>query len=810
MNISYNWLKNYIKNLPSVEEVSEILTSIGLEVESIEKYESVKGGLENVVVGKVLTCEKHPNADKLSKTTVDVGTQILPIVCGAANVAAGLSVVVALPGATLYPADSEPFTIQKTKIRSEISEGMLCAEDELGLGNSHDGIIILPNHLQPGTPAATYFEIESDAIFCIGLTPNRIDAASHLGVARDLYAAITEQKSTEIEFSRAFKKDFKVETDKDCGIDIKIENTQACYRYAGAVIKNITVAVSPKWLQNKLKSIGVNSINNVVDITNYILHDLGQPLHAFDLSKIKGNKIVIKNYELKSKFITLDSKERQLFDTDLMVCNAEEPMCIAGVFGGLHSGVNATTTDIFIESAYFVADGVRKTSQNHGLKTDASFRFERGTDPNIVVYALEKSIQLITEICGGQLVGNIKDVYPMQVKNFIFDVNYASIQKYIGIDIPKGNILSILDSLEIIIRGETKDGFTVSVPPYRVDVQREADIVEEIVRIYSFNLIENDSFLGTTFLSNFEEITPLKLENNIANVLVAKGFNEIMTNSLTKPEYSLEPEKNVEILNKLSPELGVMRQSMLYSGLETITYNNNRKQKHLKFFEFGNVYYKIANNKEVKDYKESNVLSIFITGNTHQESWLSAAKPSTFYDIISAVESVLHTINVNYTLEKCTDNALLTDCVNIVKGNKIIGFAGKVKAATTKKADVKSTVFYAELHIQEIKKYVSSKITYEEIAKFPEVKRDLSLVIAKNITFAEIQKIAYKSEKKLLKELLVFDVYEGDKIAEDKKAYAISFILQDNENTLSDKQIEQTMAKLIASFETEIGATIRM
>ncbi|TAG56343.1 MAG: phenylalanine--tRNA ligase subunit beta [Cytophagales bacterium] len=808
MNISYNWLKNYIKNIPSVSEVSEILTSIGLEVESIEHFESLKGGLKNIVISKVLTCEKHPNADKLSKTTVDIGSQILPIVCGAPNVATGQTVVVAIPGATLYPIDSEPFTIKKTNIRGEVSEGMICAEDEIGLGKSHAGIMVLPNNLIAGSSASEYFQIETDSVFCIGLTPNRIDAASHLGVARDLYAAITEQKSTEIEFTRAYKKNFKLNSEKP-SIEIKIENTSSCFRYAGAVVRNIKIKPSPIWLQNKLKSIGVNPINNIVDITNYILHDLGQPLHAFDLSKIKGNKIIIKNAKEKEKFITLDGKERTLFASDLMICNAEESMCIAGVFGGLNSGVNNETNAIFVESAYFVPDFIRKTSQNHGLKTDASFRFERGSDPNMVVYALEKSLQLISEICKDAEIEISQDYYPLKVKNFIFDVNYNSIKKLIGIDIPKGKILSILDSLEINIYSETKDGVTVSVPPYRVDVQREADIVEEIVRIYGFNNIGNDEYLGTTYLSTFAETTPLKIENKIANLLVAKGFNEIMTNSLTKPEYSLKPENDVQILNKLSPELGVMRQSMLFSGLEAIAYNNNRKQKHLKFFEFGNVYQKISNNKEVKDYKESQILSIFLTGNTHQESWFSPSKSSSFFDIAAAVQSVLFSLNIDFTISKDPENELLSECISILKGNKIIGIAGKVKPTFAKKADVKATVYYAELHIDEIKKYISTKVHFKEIAKFPEVKRDLSLVINKNITFAEIEKIALKTEKKLLKDLQVFDVYEGDKIASDKKAYAISFILQDEENTLSDKQIEITMSKFIEVFTKELGAEIR-
>ncbi|TAF73712.1 MAG: phenylalanine--tRNA ligase subunit beta [Bacteroidetes bacterium] len=814
MNISYNWLKTFLKFEYSPEEVGKILTDIGLEVEAIEPFESLKGGLANVVIGKVLTCEKHPNADKLSKTTVDVGSQILPIVCGAPNVGVGQKVIVALPNAVLYTTDGEPFTIKKSKIRGEESEGMICAEDEIGLGKSHDGIMVLQTDLPAGTPAAQYFEIETDYTIIIGLTPNRVDAASHLGVARDLYAALCEQKGFTGQFTNHNFSNFKSDNQTDT-IEIKVLNKNYCPRYAGLTLKNITVKPSPNWLQNRLKSIGLHPINNVVDATNFVLHELGQPLHAFDLAKVKGNKIIVKFAEKDTVFTTLDGKEIKLTATDLVICNENEPMCLAGVFGGLHSGVSESTTSIFLESAYFHPDNIRKTSQYHGLKTDSSFRFERGTDPNMVIFALKRAALLIKEIAGGEISSDIIDVYPDKIENFAFQVSYQNIRNLIGVDISQTKIFSILDALEISSFNESKEGFWVSVPPYRVDVQREADIIEEIVRIYGFNNIPSSDNLGSTFLSNFPQITRENVINSIANLLSANGFNEIMTNSLTRSEYAasiedLDAKQSVEILNKLSPELGVMRQSMLFSGLESVLYNINRKQKNLKFYEFGNVYRKKAEGNEVKDFEETAHLALFITGNAAQESWKQKSAQANFHDLAEAIQKVLFQVNISGYQTKNEAGSVFLQGLAFEKNTKTLVRFGQIKSKLTKIVDIKQPVFYAEFNMDVLYKMVSSKLIFNEIAKFPEVRRDLSLVIDKKITFEEIEKVALKTEKKILKEINVFDIYEGEKLGANKKSYSVSFNLLDSEQTLSDKQIETTMNRLIDAFEKELGALIRV
>ncbi|MBX9852350.1 MAG: phenylalanine--tRNA ligase subunit beta, partial [Cytophagaceae bacterium] len=629
MKISYNWLKQHIDLKEPAGEIANLLTRSGLEVESVEQFETVPGGFKGLVIGKVLTCEKHPGADKLKKTTVDIGNGVVvPIVCGASNVAEGQKVVVATVGTTLYPQNAEPFKISKAKIRGEVSEGMICAEDEIGLGNSHEGIIVLSTDLPTGTPASEFFRIETDEILEIGLTPNRADATSHFGVARDLRALL----------KRELKKDsadqFKVEN-KSNPVEVIVEDKKACLRYSGLTITGVKVAESPDWLKNRLKAIGLSPINNIVDITNYILHDLGQPLHAFDLAKVSGKKVIVKTVAAGTEFITLDNIKRKLSATDLMICNADAPMCIAGVFGGSKSGVSNETTDIFLESACFSADSVRKTSMHHGLKTDASFRFERGTDPNMTVYALKKAALLIKEIAGGTISADISDIYPAPIQNFTIQTTYKNIDRLIGIKIERSVIKDILKALDIELKSESEEGLTLSVPPYRVDVQREADIVEEIIRIYGYDKIEVSERLSTNYLAEFPEKDKDSLTIILSHLLSSNGFNEIISNSLTKPAYSESlnlSDKDVVILNKLSEDLGVMRQSLLFSGLEAMVYNINRRQKDLKLYEFGKIYYK-AEGK----YTEKNRLSLFITGNVSSESWMNAAKPVNFHELNSVV-----------------------------------------------------------------------------------------------------------------------------------------------------------------------------
>jgi phenylalanyl-tRNA synthetase beta chain len=813
MNISYNWLKEFINISLSPEETSKLLTSIGLEVEAVEKFESIKGGLEGFVIAEVISCEKHPNADKLSKTTVDIGNgQIVPIVCGAPNVAKGQKVVVATVGTTCYSTQGEPFAIKKAKIRDEVSEGMICAEDEMGLGNSHEGIMVLNTQLPNGTPAAKFFNIENDFIFVIGLTPNRADAASHLGVARDLFAAVNEQLNQAITLKKPDISSFISTQLKP--LEVIVENSESCPRYAGVVIENIVVSSSPTWLQNRLKSIGLTPINNVVDITNFVLHELGQPLHAFDLKKVTGNKIIVKNAAKDTIFTTLDGKQRKLNTTDLTISNAEAPMCLAGIFGGLDSGVTHQTKSIFLESAYFSPQSIRKTSQLHGLKTDASFRFERGIDPNITIYALKRAALLIEELCGGKVASDVYDFYPQKIDNYKFNVSYKNINRLIGLSIAPQKIFSILDALEINISNETTEAFEVSVPPYRVDVQREADIIEEIIRIYGFENITMKSHIGSDYLADFPVLTKEKFTNSLAFLLVGKGFNEIMTNSLTKQEYSDilgKTDSKVEILNKLSPELSILRQSMVFSGLEAISYNINRKQKDLKFFEFGKTYQKTGQEGVQKDYKEFSTLAIFITGNQLSEIWNSKNKSVDFQDIKSIVSQVFWTLNISdYKLIPINSGEIFSQGISIEKNTKIIASFGLVKSNLGKYSDVKQPVYYAEFNMDLIFKMVSNKLEYNEIPKFPEVRRDLSLVIDKKVKFAEIETIAQKTERKILKAINVFDVYEGEKMEQGKKSYSVSFLLQDSEQTLTDKQIDNTMQRLIQAFEKELGAVIRV
>jgi phenylalanyl-tRNA synthetase beta chain len=804
MKISLNWLKDYIDLTESPETISKTLTDTGLEVESLESVEQVEGGLTGLVIGEVLTCEKHPDADKLKTTTVDIGNGIIsPIVCGAPNVAIGQKVIVATVGTTLYPTGNDSFKIKKAKIRGEVSEGMICAEDEIGVGTSHDGIMVLNTDLENGTPAAQYFNLENDIVFEIGLTPNRADAASHIGVSRDLKAALG--KPVKWPSVEAFKKD-----DDKLNIEVIVENTDACPRYSGLTLTNVKVSESPEWLKQKLRSIGLTPINNVVDITNFVLHETGQPLHAFDADKITKNKVLVKTLTEGSAFTTLDEKERKLRSDDLMICDGDEKgMCIAGVFGGMHSGVTSSTKNIFLESAYFSPDYVRKTAQHHQLKTDASFRFERGTDPEITVYALKRVALLIKELAGANISSDIVDHYPVKIEDFKVEVKYKNIHRLIGKLLPEEKIHSILEALDIKIRNKSELGFTAIVPTFRVDVQREADVIEEILRIYGFNNIELTHGMGTDFLADFPATDKDKLQSKTTETLAAIGYFEVLTNSLTKPTYaesdsSIDEKENVVILNKLSEDLGVMRQSMLYSLMEVAAHNINRKQADLKLFEFGKTY-KLVEGK----YKESNRLSMLISGNIGGEHWSSKPRKVEFFDLSGAVNLLIGKLTNKTLTSKVTNSYPFDYALSLETNGKILATLGKVSSAAYRKLGLKQEIFYADIDWNLLLKLTNNNIVFEEVSKFPEVKRDLSLVIDKSITFDQIQTLATTLERKYLTAINVFDVYEGDKIAEGKKAYAMSFTLQDKEKTLTDKVIDKTMSKLMTSFESDLGAIIR-
>lgn len=797
MKISYNWLRQYIDITESPEQIGKILTSLGLEVESIEPYEPIKGGLKGLVIAEVKTCEKHPQADRLSITQVDAGTgTLLQVVCGAPNVAAGQKVILATVGSVMYPVSGESFTINKSKIRGEVSEGMLCAEDEIGLGTSHEGILVLKTELPNGTPASSYFNIETDYTIEIGLTPNRVDAASHVGVARDLRAKLERRLSLPV------LSDIK-QGNKSLPISIKIENEEACPRYAGLTISGVTVKPSPEWLQHRLKAIGISSINNIVDVTNFVLHELGQPLHAFDADKISGNQVIVKNFPQGTPFVTLDGVERKLQANDLVIANADSPMCLAGVFGGAESGIKPETTNIFLESAYFSPNTIRKTSQHHALKTDAAFRFERGCDPNIVPFALKRAASLILEIAGGEIASPITDIYPNPIAGFPVSISYHHINRLIGIEIPVSKVKTILSNLEIQIVSENESGLEVIVPAYRVDVTREADIIEDIIRVYGFDQINAPNHIGSTFLAEFPVNDPNRIRNTIGRILADNGFNEIITNSITKETYKplvgdYDLAEQILILNKLSEDLGAMRQTLLFSGLEVVSYNLNRKQKDLKIFEFGRVY----SHKEGK-YKEKEQLSIFLTGNKQSESWQMPSKPVTFFDAAQVVSLLFQKFRVQAKLTQIEGHYIYET------GGKAIATIYALSKNQLKSFDIRQEVFYVNIDFERIVKMNSASLTYKEISKFPEVRRDLSLVLDKAIKFEDLERIAKQSEKKLLRDIHVFDVYEGDKIDQGKKAYALSFILQDQNATLTEDLIEKTMSKLISSFEKEFGAVIR-
>jgi phenylalanyl-tRNA synthetase beta chain len=808
MKISYNWLKQFIKTDWTPEQTSELLTDLGLEVEGIEVYQSVKGGLEGIVVGEVLTCMPHPNADKLKITTVNIGEDTpLQIVCGAPNVAAGQKVPVATIGTTLYTEVGEAWTIKKGKIRGEESYGMICAEDELGLGKSHDGILVLDEKTEVGTAVATIFNIENDQVFEIGLTPNRADAMSHLGTARDLKAGLV-QKEINLELITPSVSAFQV-NNRTLKVDVDVINKELAPRYCGVTISGLKVKESPSWLQHRLKAIGLKPINNIVDATNYVLHELGQPLHAFDAAKISGSKIEVKTLKAGTKFTTLDEVERELHEDDLMICDAEKPMCIAGVFGGIHSGVTQSTTSIFLESAYFNPISIRKSAKRHGLNTDASFRFERGIDPNITEYALKRAALLIQEVAGGEITSDIIDVYPKKIEDFQVRLSFENAKKLIGEEIPKETIKSILTSLDIKVNNVTETGLGLTVPAYRNDVQREADIIEEILRIYGYNNIKTTEKLNAT-ISTTSRFEDYKIQNIVGNQLASQGFFEILSNSLTTPNYAalseqLKAEHNITILNPLSNDLSVLRQSLLFSGLEALSFNINRKRSDLKLFEFGKTYH--GYNDKRDEFKH---LAVFATGNQSQESWISAGKKSDFFFLKGSIISVLERLGISRFNETPTKNDVISEGLSLSLGKTVLVDFGLVKKPILKHFDISQDILFADFNWDAILDIVKrNKITFKNISKYPEVRRDFALLLDDDVTFESIYKLAKQSEKQLLKNVNLFDVYQGKNLPKGKKSYAVSFTLQDENKTLTDKQIDKIMGNLQSSFEKELGAELR-
>ena len=821
MNISYNWLKEYVDFDLTPQEVAAALTSIGLETGSVDEVESIKGGLEGLVIGEVLTCEPHPNSDHMHVCTVNLGggQEPVQIVCGAANVAAGQKVVVATLGTKLYDGD-ECFTIKKSKLRGIESNGMICAEDEIGIGTDHSGIIVLPAEAVPGTPAKEYYHLESDYVLEVDITPNRADACSHYGVARDLYAWLVQNGRTAT-LRRPSVDAFATEN-HDLDIDVTVENTEACPRYAGVTVKGVTVKESPDWLKKRLTAIGLRPINNVVDVTNYIVHAFGQPLHCFDADQIKGHHVIVKTLPEGTPFVTLDGVERKLGGRDLMICNAEEPMCIAGVFGGLASGSTEQTKDVFLESAYFHPTWVRKTARRHGLNTDASFRFERGIDPNSVLYCLKLAALMVKELAGGAIASDIKDVCNAQFPDFRVELSYPYVHDLVGKTIPEETIRSIVRSLEMKIVGETPQGLTLDVPPYRVDVQRPCDVVEDILRIYGYNNVEIPTTLHSSLTTKGEEDKSNRLQNLVAEQLVGCGFNEILNNSLTRAAYydglATYPSDNlVRLLNPLSADLNVLRQTLLFGGLESIARNTNRKNADLKFFEFGNCYHY---NKEKADpervlapYSEETHLALWVTGKRVSNSWAHPDEDSSVYELKAYVENIFLRLGLrmhDLVTGTLSDDLFATALTIQTRGGKRLATLGIVTHKVLKAFDIEREVCYADINWKEMLKAIRSvKVSYREISKFPAVKRDLALLLDKKVQFAEVEKVAYETEKKLLKEVALFDVYEGKNLEAGKKSYAVSFLLQDENATLNEKQIDKIMSKLIANLENKLGAKLR-
>ena len=819
MNISYNWLKRYINLDIPATELGKILTSIGLEVGSIEKVQTIKGGLEGLVIGEVLTCDAHENSDHLHVTTVNTGTgEAQQIVCGAPNVAAGQKVVVATIGTILYSGE-ESFTIKRSKIRGVESFGMICAEDEIGIGASHDGIIILPADAPVGMPASEYYGIQDDYLIEVDITPNRVDAASHFGVARDA-AAYFAVKNPEICLQKPSVDHFKTDNQSNT-IPVQIDSPDACPRYSSVTISGVKVEESPKWLKDLLTTIGLRPINNVVDITNFVLHEMGQPLHAFDADKISGSKVIVKTLPEATPFVTLDGNERKLNAADLMICNADAPMCIGGVFGGLSSGVTEETTNVFLESAYFNPVSIRKTAKRHGLSTDASFRFERGCDPNNTLYILKRCALLIQEIAGGQISSEISDIYPQEIKPAIVNVSLKKINSLIGKEIGTENIVAILNALEMKIISSNEEGFVLEIPTYRVDVHRDVDVIEDILRIYGYNNVE----IGDSLKSNLSFVNKpdnIQLQHLIAEQLTAQGFNEIMNNSLTKIAYytdsvSFPADNSVKLMNPLSIDLNVMRQTLLFGGLESIAYNINRKNPDLKLYEFGNCYYFNADKKQddnaLTAYSEDMHLGLWLTGQKFAQSWAIPDQPATVFQLKAYAENILKRTGIQISSLKSNlfNNDIFSEGLEYTtKGGKKMLTLGILKKAILKKADIDQDVYYADFNwniiLKELGKY---RVQFAELPKFPEVKRDLALLLDQHISFSEIENIAYQTEKKLLKQVSLFDVYEGKNLEAGKKSYAVSFILQDETKTLTDNQIDAVMKKLQTEFENKLGAKLR-
>lgn len=820
MNISYNWLKEYLPLDMPPDEVAAALTSTGLETGSVEEVQPVKGGLEGLVIGEVLTCTAHPNSDHLHLTTVDVGSgEPLHIVCGAPNVAAGQKVVVATVGTTLYSGE-EKFTIKRSKIRGEESYGMICAEDEIGLGTDHSGIIVLPADAKTGMPAGEYYGIESDYVLEVDITPNRVDATSHYGVARDL-AAWLAQAGRPATLRRPSVDAFRVDRPAPA-IPVEVANREACLRYSGLTVRGVTVKESPAWLKNRLQTIGLRPINNVVDITNFILHELGQPLHAFDAAKIGGGRVVVRTMPEGTKFVTLDGVERTLTGEDLMICSAEEPMCIAGVFGGLDSGVTEQTTDVFLESACFHPAWVRRTARRFGLNTDASFRFERGLDPNQTVYVLKRAALLVKELAGGEITGDIQDIYPEEVKPYPVDLTYRKIHALVGKEIPAETVKRILASLEMEIVSETEEGLSLRVPVYRMDVRREVDVIEDILRIYGYNRVEVDERLRSTLSYRTPTDRSYQLETLISEQLCGAGFHEIMNNSQTRLAFydglTTYPAANaVQLLNPLSADLNAMRQTLLFGGLQSIAYNINHKNRNLRFFEFGNCYAFHAEEQTPEEalsgYREEYRLGLWICGRRVENSWAHANEDASVYELKACVQHVLTRLGIDW--RKVSENVISDDVYASglrlkTASGRLLGTLGVVHRKLLKGMDIGEEVYYAELSWSALMKEIrNAKVVFSEIAKYPEVKRDLALLLDRDVLFQSVEKIAFESERKLLKRVELFDVYEGSHLPPDKKSYAVSFYLQDESRTLTDQQIDRIMQKIQADLEQKLGARLR-
>ena len=814
MNISYKWLKEYVDFDLTPQQVCDALTSTGLEVDALEEVQAIRGGLKGLYVGKVLTCEAHPNSDHLHVTTVDLGKgEPSQIVCGAPNVAAGQKVIVADLGCVLYDGDKE-FVIKKSKLRGVDSCGMICAEDEIGIGTSHAGIIVLPDDAVVGTPVAEYYHLDSDWLIEIDITANRADALSHWGVARDLYAWLV-QNGYQTSLHRPSADDFAIDNN-DLPIDVVIENSEACRRYACVSITDCEVKESPEWLKEKLNVVGLRPINNIVDITNYIMMAYGQPLHTFDADMVKGHKIVVRTMPEGTPFVTLDGVEHKLSDRDLAICNAEDPMCIAGVFGGKGSGTYETTHSVVLESAYFHPTWIRKSARRHGLSTDASFRFERGIDPNGVIYALKQAALLCKELAGGKISMEIRDEYPNPIENPQVSLQYEYVKSLIGKEIPVETIKSICQSLEMKVLSEDADGLLLEVPAYRVDVQRPCDVVEDILRIYGYNNVEIPTQLKSSLVIKADEDRKHKLQNLVSEQLVGAGFNEILNNSLTKTAYYDNPQL-VRIMNPLSQDLGVMRQTLLYGGLESVEYNVKRKAQNLRFFEFGNVYFydpeKQNDENPMQAYKEENMMGIWVTGKRVEGSWAHPNEDSTYYELSAYVQNILQRIGVKdgQLVTKKSENHVFSAGLQLEnRGGKKLVEMGILSKQLLKQFDLQQPVYFAELNWTQLMKATrKNAVTFTDIPKHPAVSRDLALLVDSNVEFAQIEQIARQSERKLLKSVELFDVYEGKNLPAGKKSYAVNFILQDEEKTMNDKQIDAIMQKLIANLKKQLNAELR-